>query len=61
MALTIFNDSNEPNQVRLEPIDEEKKTLLLRNEIVEYYKSCVEIGYEHYLIGLAFGKDSAIV
>ena len=59
--MTVFNGPNEPNEVRLELVDEKKKTLLLRNEIVEYYKSCVEIGYEHYLIGLAFGKDSAIV
>ena len=60
MALTLYNGPNEPNQVRLELVDE-KKTLLLRNEVIEYYKSCVEIGYEHYLIGLAWGTDSVIV
>ena len=61
MALTVFNDSNEPNQVRLEPLDEQKKTLLLRNEIIEYYDSCIEIGHEHYFIGLGWGTDSVIV
>ena len=42
-------------------VNEKKKTLLLRNEMIEWYKGCVEIGLEHYLIGLAWGTDSVIV
>ena len=61
MALTVFNDLNEPSQVRLELVDEKKKTLLLRNEMIEYFNSCVEIGHEHYLIGLGWSTDSVIV
>ena len=60
MAFTVFNDSNELSQFRLELVDE-KKTLLLINEEIEPYRGCVEIGLEHYLIGLGWSTDSLIV
>ena len=34
---------------------------MLRNEIIEYYNSTVEIGFEHYLLGLGRCADSVIV
>ena len=40
---------------------EKKKTLLLVNEEIEAYKCCVEIGHEHYFIGLGWSTDSVIV
>ena len=61
MSLTFFNDQIEPNQVRLEFIEEQNKSLVLKNEMIEWHNSSVEIGFEHYLIGLAWGADYVIV
>ena len=53
MSVTSEPDSNESNSLRLEFIDEHKKSLVLRSEMPEYYNNMLEIGYEHYLFGLA--------
>ena len=61
MSLTLDEDSIEPNKIRLEFIEEHKKSLVLKNEEIEYYNSVVEIGFEHYLLGLGWSADSVIV
>ena len=61
MSMTLGTDLIKPDQVRLGFIDERKKSLMLRNEMIEYYDSIVELGYEHYLLGLAWGTESVIV
>ena len=61
MSMTLESDLFETNKFGLEFIDEQKKSLLLRDEIIEFYSSIAEIGYEHYLIVLAWGADLVIV
>ena len=61
MSMTLESDLFETNEFGLEFIDEQKKSLLLRDEIIEYYNGIAEIGYEHYLIGISFTADLVIV
>ena len=61
MSLSIDNDLIKPNNVKLEFIDEHKKSLVLRNEQPCAYNNMLEIGYEHYLLGLAWSPDILIV
>ena len=61
MSLTLDNDTIKPIHVRLEFIEEQNKSLMLKDDMFEWYNSIVEIGYEHYLIGLAYSSDSVIV
>ena len=46
---------------RLEFTEENEKSLILRNEVFEFYNSAVEIDYEHYLFSLGYGADLLIV
>ena len=61
MSLTFVADLIESNSLRLEFIDEHKKSLVLRNEIPDDYNNFLEIGYEHYLFGLSYSADLVIV
>ena len=61
MSMTHESDLLQTSTFRLEFIDEQRKSLMLRDEMIEYYNSIAEIGYEHYLIGLAWGADLVIV
>ena len=61
MSLTVDTDQIKADQVRLEFIEEQKKSLLLRHETIENFNSIVEIGFEHYLLGLGSSADSVIV
>ena len=61
MSLTLDTDSIKPNQVKLEFIEEERKSLILRNEICTWFNSIVEIEHEHYLLALSHTGDSVIV
>ena len=61
MSLNLDNDPIEPSQFRLEFIEENVKSLMLRNEIIDYYNSIIEIGFEHYFLGLGWGSYSLIV
>ena len=61
MSMTLDNDPMKPFKARLEFIEEHKKSLVLRNEMIEWHNSIIEIGYEHYLFGLGWSTDSVIV
>ena len=61
MSVTFDPDLTESNSLRLDFINEHKKSLVLRNELPENYNAMLEIGYEHYLFGLGWTADLLIV
>ena len=61
MSLTIDKDLIKQNKISLEFIEEHKKSLILRNEMIDFHNSVVEIKFEHYLLGLGWSADSVIV
>ena len=61
MSVTLKGDLIQPNKIRLEFIEEQKRSLILRNEMIDFHESIVEIGFEHYLLGLGWSADSVIV
>ena len=61
MSVALDYDPSKSNNVRLQLIEEHKKSLILRYEVIEHYNGVVEIGFEHFLIGLMWCGDSLII